>query len=86
MARTKRISAQLAVQPMVGRVNERGEIVSETPIGPEEVIDTLHFDADLDTRNVTITSERRGTSLTLGYTPAYARGFEEVFGSVAARD
>lgn len=85
MARTQRISAHLAVQPMVGQVNERGELVSETPIGPEEVIDTIHFDADLDTRRVTIRSERRGTSLTLGYTPAYARGFEEVFGSRATR-
>lgn len=80
MSRKNRIPALLALQPMMGHVNEKGEVLDAVPLAAPEVIDVVDIETAPDAGMATITSRSTGASVTVGFTPAYGEGFDRVFG------
>lgn len=75
-----KVPGLLAVTPMMGAINEQGQVVDSFPVGPEEIVDVVDIENDPSRNELTITSRTDGHSVSVGYNPAYAAGFMHAFG------
>ncbi len=80
MKRKNSVPALLSLQPMVGQVDQTGQIVSERESGPPLVVDVVDIACDPHSHELTVTSRSNGNSVSVGYDPAYAAGFDLIFG------
>ena len=77
---SRKIPAVLSVTPAMGAFTPDGKMVDSFPIGPEIPIDVVDLEQKPDASGLTITSRTTGASVSVGYDPAYAAGFDRIFG------
>lgn len=80
MARKNRELSVVTAQGMLDVVDGDGKVVSSIPVTPERVIDILDIEKNPAEGVAKVTSLTTGATLTMGYTPEYARGYEHAFG------
>lgn len=80
MARKNSSLGVVTAQGMVDVVDRKGRVVSSLPITPEKIIDLVELRDNPSQGAVHVTSLTMGATLTVGYTPEYAQGYEHAFG------